>query len=512
MPAKNDSQVRQLVILFGDQLDVTSAAFDGFDPKWDAVLQMEVLEEASYIPQHKLRLAYFFASMRHFREELRSLGIRTYYVEIDDPDNTGTFESEIERWQARLRPERCVALAPGDWRVTEKLRRLRKPPELVEDRHFLCSRGEFETFCRDHPKPVMETFYRFMRRKLDILLDESGRPIGGSWNFDTENRKSFGKTRPPAIPAKIGFRTDRITSEVVVLVNDKFSDSPGQIADFDLPVTRQHALTELADFVETRLPNFGTYQDAMRVGEPFLFHSRLSGPLNLHMLAPGETIDFVLKHGAGAPLNAIEGFVRQIIGWREFVRGIYWQRMPHYADENVLDARLPIPRFYWTGETDMHCLSEAIRHTIDHAYAHHIERLMVLGLFALLLGVRPYDVHLWHMSMFWDAVDWVSLPNTLGMSQHGDGGIVGTKAYAASGQYIDRMSDHCRRCRYDPKKSVGEDACPFSTLYWDFLARNRKRLSSNGRMRNQYLNLDRKDPSELSAVRLRAARITADVT
>jgi deoxyribodipyrimidine photolyase-related protein len=511
LTATVDSPVRNLVVVLGDQLDATSAAFDDFDVERDAVLQIEALEEASYVLQHKLRLSYFFASMRHFREGLRLRGVRTFYVKIDDPNNTGTLEGEIDRWQAKLRPQKCVALAPGDWRVSEKLRRLRRPLEIVDDRHFLCSRREFENFCGNHTKPVMETFYRFMRKKLNILLDEHGKPIGGSWNFDSDNRKSFGKTRQPAIPAKMRFEADQITRDVVDLVNGRFSSNPGKLADFDLPVTREHALAELDDFIETRLPRFGTYQDAMRVGEPFLFHSRLSGPLNLHTIAPDEVIDTVLKRGAAAPLNAIEGFVRQIIGWREFVHGIYWQRMPQYADENALNVDLPMPRFYWTGETDMRCLSEAIRHTIDHAYAHHIERLMVLGLFALLLGVRPYDVHLWHMSMFWDAIDWVSLPNTLGMSQYGDGGIVGTKAYAASGQYIDRMSDHCRYCRYNPKNSVGDDACPFTTLYWDFLARNRQRLSSNGRMRNQYLNLDRKERSELIAISRKATAIKAEV-
>jgi deoxyribodipyrimidine photolyase-related protein len=249
----------------------------------------------------------------------------------------------------------------------------------------------------------------------------------------------------------------------------------------------------------------------MRSGQPFLYHAVLSGPLNLHQLRPLEVVQSALQNTT-APLNALEGFTRQIIGWREFVRGIYWQRMPHYAEANALDAELPMPKFYWTGETDMRCLAEAIGHTIDHAYAHHIERLMVLGLFAMLLGVRPYDVHRWHMSMFWDAVDWVSLPNTLGMSQHGDGGIVGTKPYAASGNYIHRMSDHCRQCRFDPKKSIGEDACPFTTLYWNFLDKHRHRFAANGRMKNQYANLARKDAGELRTIRRQAASIAEAVS
>ena len=275
--------------------------------------------------------------------------------------------------------------------------------------------------------------------------------VGGAWNFDSKNRKSFGK-RKPDIPARIGFSPDAITQTVIKMVAKRFPDSPGKLDEFRLPVTRAQALEQLRDFVSEKLPHFGEYQDAMLGGEGLLYHSHLSGPLNLHLLNPREVIAAALENPASAPLNSVEGFVRQIIGWREFVRGVYWQRMPHYADENALDAHLPMPAFYWTGQTDMRCLAEAISHTIDFAYAHHIERLMVLGLFAMLLGVRPYDVHLWHMSMFWDAVDWVSLPNTLGMSQHGDGGVMGTKPYAASGSYIDPHERSLQALQIRPKE------------------------------------------------------------
>lgn len=502
-------RLRHLVIVLGDQLDANSAAFDGFDPHRDAVLQMEVLEEAAYIVQHKLRLAYFFASMRHFREELGALGRRVYYVSIDDPANTGAFETEIARAQHAFDPERTIVLEPGDWRVAEKLRRLPQPLEIRSDRHFLCSRSEFAAFMADHPRPILETFYRYMRKKTGILMDRYGKPIGGAWNFDAENRKSFGKSSP-AIPSLPAQKMDAITIEARDLVLKRFAENPGKLEDVNLPITRAQAIEQLNDFVSNRLPLFGTYQDAMRNGEPFLFHSRLSGPLNLHRLSPTEVMEAALKNEA-VPLNALEGFVRQILGWREYVRGVYWQRMPHYADENVLGAHLPMPRIYWTGETEMRCLADAIAHTIEHAYAHHIERLMILGLFAMLLGVAPYEVHRWHMSMFWDAIDWVSLTNTLGMSQYGDGGALATKPYAASGNYIDRMSDHCRSCRFDPSKSIGEDACPFTTLYWNFLAKHRTRLSSNGRMRNQYLNLDRKDGSELQAIRRHADKIVTNM-
>jgi deoxyribodipyrimidine photolyase-related protein len=506
--------MRNLVLVFGDQLDDGSAAFDGFDRDLDAVLQMEVREEASYIPQHKRRIAFFFAAMRHFRDGQRAKGRRVFYSELGDPANRGSFTGELQRRFAELKPGRIIVIEPGDWRVGDMLLRSNLPIEVREDRHFLCSSQTFGSFADGHPRLILETFYRFMRRRLDILLDPDETPAGGAWNFDTSNREPFNRKKAPDIPPPLRFTPDTVTREVLNLVAREFPDSPGRLDGFDLPVNRGHGLALLEDFAAHRLKHFGRYQDAMAGGEPYLFHSRLSGPLNLHMLSPREVVDAVLANPSNAPLNAVEGYVRQVIGWREFVRGIYWRHMPGYAGNNVLGADLPVPRFYWTGATDMRCLSEAIGHTIDHAYAHHIERLMVLGQFCLLLGVRPYDVHRWHMSMFWDAIDWVSLPNALGMSQHGDGGLVGTKPYAASGNYINRMSDHCRRCRYNPNKATGEDACPFTTLYWDFLARHRTRFAKNARMKYSYLNLARKEPGEVKLIQRQAdalkAKLTAD--
>lgn len=512
--AKSDKamKLRHLVIVLGDQLDGQSAAFDGFDPEQDAILQMEVREEASYVPQHKRRLVYFFAAMRHFRDEQRTAGRTVYYAELDDPANRGNFADELRRWAEHLQPQRMIVLHPGDWRVKRQLASLDLPIEIRPDRHFLCDAASFAAFAEEHPSLVLEQFYRNMRRRLDILMTPDGNPVGGAWNFDTENRASFGRKGPPPIPREKSFTPDAITRDVLQLVAREFADSPGRLDGFDLPVTQDQAREALTDFVERRLGHFGRYQDAMRIGEPILFHSRLSGPMNLHLLSTREVVDAVLANPADAPLNSVEGFLRQVIGWREFVHGIYWHFMPDYADRNALDAELPMPRFYWTGETDMRCLAEAIRHTIDHAYAHHIERLMVLGLFALLLGIRPYDVHRWHMSMFSDAIDWVSLPNTLGMSQHGDDGLIGTKPYVATGNYIDKMSDSCRHCRYDPHQSVGDTACPFTTLYWDFLARHQRKFAHHQRMKYQYANLARKDPGEVAAIRRQAEALKVRLT
>lgn len=506
--SRKTTRLRQLVLVLGDQLDPDSAAFDGFDAAEDAVLLMEVGEEASYIRQHKARLAYFFACMRHFRDAQRAAGRAVHYVELDDPANTGSFAGEVRRWADALRPERIVVLQPGDWRVRETLAGLGRPILFREDRHFLCPTEAFETFLNTHQGVVQETFYRFMRQRLGVLMEPDGGPTGGAWNFDRDNRRSFDRETPP-IPRPPRFAPDATTQAVITMVERTFPDSPGRIGAFGLPVTPEQARAALDDFVENRLGRFGTYQDAMLGGEWLLYHSHLSGPMNLHLLQPRQVVDAVIRNPADAPLNAVEGYVRQVIGWREFVRGIYWRFMPDYADRNALGAELPVPHFYWTGETDMRCLAEAIGHTIEHAYAHHIERLMVLGLFCLLLGVRPYEVHRWHVAMFWDAVDWVSLPNTLGMSQHGDGGVIGTKPYAASGSYINRMSDHCRHCRYDPRQATGERACPFTTLYWDFLARHRTRFGKSRRMRMQYVNLDRKDRHERELIGRQADGIRA---
>src|ERR1700761_4034299 len=409
-------KVRHLVLVLGDQLDSQSAAFDDFDAAQDVVVQIEALEEATYIPQHRRRLALFFAAMRHFRDDQRALGHQVEYLCLDDNANQGSLAAGLKHIAAQLKPERIIILDPGDWRVRTQLDALSLPVEFRADRHFLCSRTTFAVFADRHPNLIMETFYRFMRQRLGILLEDDGAPVGGRWNFDSENREAFNSKNAPPIPAPRRFTPDPTTQQVVALVQRTFPDNPGRLDDFDLPVSHTQAQQTLEDFLKHRLASFGRYQDAMRGGEAFLFHSRLSVPLNLHMLHPRDVVDAALRL-RHVPLNSLEGFIRQIIGWREFVHGVYWRLMPGYAERNALGADAPIPRFFWTGETDMRCLHEAIRHTIDHAYAHHIERLMVLGLFALLLGVRPYDMHLWHMSMFWDAIDWVSLPNVLGMSQ-----------------------------------------------------------------------------------------------
>ena len=510
-------QWRHLIIVLGDQLAADGAALADVDPERDAVVMMEVDEEADYIPQHKLKIAFFLAAMRHFRDDLRARGTRVLYSEMDDPGNRGSFAGELARRVEESSCERLIVTKPGDDRVERALRQtaegLGKPIEIRDDHHFIVQPREFQAFAAGRKSLVMETFYRKVRTRLGALMD-GDEPVGGAWNLDAENRAAFGKKGPPEIAPPKGFAPDEITQGAIDLVRRRFPASPGSLECFDYPVSRADALAALADFVAHRLANFGRFQDAMARGRPYLYHGRLSCVLNLHLLDPREAVaaaEEAYVQGE-APLTSAEGFIRQIIGWREYVRGVYWQEMPAYAERNALAAELPAPRFLWTGETDMACVRAAVGQLIDHAYAHHIQRLMVLGLLNLLLGVNPYAVHRWHMSMFADALDWVSLPNVLGMSQYGDGGLVGTKPYCASGNYIDRMSDYCRGCRYDPKRADGENACPFTTLYWDFLARHKQRFAPNRRMTMQLRNLERKAAGELAAIRRRADALKAEMT
>jgi deoxyribodipyrimidine photolyase-related protein len=509
---------RNLVIVLGDQLNHDSAAFDGFDSSRDFVWMAETQEEATHVWCHQYRLVAFFSPMRHFREELKADGKKVLYHELPADKRVArnsSFSSVLEETLRERSFERLIWVQPGDARVRDSLRRsadkIGVEFEEREDRAFYCSLDRFSEWAKDRKSFLLEQFYRVMRREHEVLVDDEGKPEGGSWNYDKENRGAFGKRGPGNVPAPPSFEPDEVTREVMEMVSHRFDDHPGSLKDFDLPVTRDEALQALEDFVRHRLPSFGDYQDAMWKDERFLYHSRLSHALNLHLLNPREVVDAALEgyQQGSVPLNAAEGFVRQILGWREYVRGIYWSKMPEYAGLNELDCEpdQDVPDFFWDGKTEMACVADAMRLLIETAYAHHIQRLMVLGLYAQLLGVHPAKFNDWHMAMYADAVDWVSLPNALGMSQHADGGIMATKPYCASGNYIQRMSNLCSSCRYQPKEAVGKDACPFTTLYWDFLHRHRDQFSQNNRMAMQLKNLERKSDTELSKIRRRASKI-----
>ncbi|RYF83045.1 MAG: cryptochrome/photolyase family protein [Comamonadaceae bacterium] len=506
--------LRHLVVVLGDQLDRQSAAFDGFDAAQDAVWMAEVAGESTQVWSSQPRIAVFLAAMRHFAQALRDEGLPLHYRLLDDAQSTGTLAGELSAALADLQPAAVVLVQPGEWRVREDLRGAVRAAGVRlderEDRHFMCSPAAFARHAAGRPTLVMEFFYRAMRRRHGVLMD-GDEPAGGAWNFDADNRAAFDRDGPGFLPERATFAPDAITREVIALVRHRFGGHPGRLDSFAWPVTRAQALVALDTFIDERLALFGHWQDAMWSREPWLYHAQLSAAMNLKLLNPREVIacaEAAWRAGR-VPIAAAEGFIRQILGWREYVRGVYWLEMPAYADANALDAHEPLPAWYWTGDTDRACLRDAIGQTLEHGYAHHIQRLMVTGLYAMLLGVQPQQVHAWYLAVYVDAVEWVELPNTLGMSQFADGGRLGSKPYAATGQYIARMSDHCRHCRFKPAERTGDDACPFTTLYWDFLQRHAQRLANHPRMQAQVRNLQRLPAAERAAIGARAVAIRA---
>jgi len=495
--------VKTLRIVLGDQLSANLSALADLDAVHDVVLMMEVADEGTYVRHHKQKIVLVLSAMRHFAAELRARGIAVDYVALDDPANTGALTSEIVRAVERHRPTRIVATEPGEWRVLKMAEGWGQatgcPLELLADDRFFASRARFAQWAKGRRGWRMEHFYREMRRAHAILMD-GDEPVGGDWNFDAENRKKLPAS--VATPSRLRFAPDAVTRDVMALVERYFSDHFGTLDEFGWPVTRADALQALDDFVTKALPHFGDYQDAMRAGATFLFHSLIAPALNLGLLSPYEICAAAeAAYRAGlTPLNAVEGFVRQILGWREYVRGVYWTLMPDYADMNALEATRELPDFYWTGKTSMRCLAQAIDQTKRFAYSHHIQRLMVTGNFALLAGIAPREIERWYLAVYADAYEWVEMPNTLGMAVFADGGKMASKPYAASGAYIDRMSDFCRDCAYDVKQKTGAKACPFNYLYWAFLIRQKKRLAGNPRMAMPYRTLAAWPPERQDAI------------
>ena len=510
--------LRHLVLVLGDQLDLDASAFDGFDPAQDRVWMAEVADESTHVPSSKQRTALFLSAMRHFAQAVQARHGPLDYTRLDDAGNAGSLAAQLRRAITNERPAGLVMTAPGDWRVLQALRAVASecdlPLDLRDDRHFFSTVREFADHAQGRKQVRLEYWYRALRQKHGILM-EGAEPAGGQWNYDADNRESFGKQGPVDLPAPPRFEPDAITHEVLALVATRFADHPGQLETFGWPVTREQALQALGDFIAHRLPLFGRYEDALWAGEPWLYHSLLSSALNLKLLNPREVVQAAEAawRAGNAPLAAVEGFIRQILGWREYVRGIYWTQMPTYLERNALDAQAPLPAFFWTGETDMACLRDALTQTLTHGYAHHIQRLMVTGLYLLMRGVQPQAVHQWYLSVYVDAVEWVELPNTLGMSQYGDGGLMASKPYIATGKYIQRMGNHCKRCRYDPAQSTGPTACPYTTLYWDFLMRHEAMLAKNPRMGMQVRNLARLAPDKREAIvqQAQAHRLTYEV-
>jgi deoxyribodipyrimidine photolyase-related protein len=486
--------MKTLRLVLGDQLGRDLPSLAMLDPATDLVVMAEVMDEVTYVKHHQRKIAFLFAAMRHFAAELRAAGIAVTYYQLDDPAGPKSLLDAVKLAAAACRPDRVVVTAPGEYRLLADMQgwqqALAIPVEILPDSRFLCSLDEFAAWASGRKSLRMEFFYRELRRRHDVLMDGDA-PVGGKWNYDSENRQ------PPksglVVPPPASFAPDAITRDVLAMVTQRCADHFGTLDGFDFAVTRAQAMAVLDRFIAQRLPLFGDYQDAMLADEPWMYHSHIGLYLNAGLLAPLEVIRAAetAYHNGGAPLNAVEGFIRQILGWREFVRGLYWLRMPDYADANFLEATRPLPAFFWSGKTAMNCLHQTIDQTTRYAYAHHIQRLMVVGNFALLAGLSPAEVNDWFLIVYADAYDWVVLPNVSGMALYADGGYLASKPYAAGGAYINHMSNYCKNCAYQVAKKSGDKACPFNYLYWDFLIRHRDKLSNNARLGMIYRTLDR---------------------
>jgi len=507
--------VNTLRLVLGDQLSDSLSSLADCDKAQDLVLLCEVAEEASYVQHHVKKIAFLFSAMRHFALRLKAQGYRVCYVRLDDPENSGSLLGGVTRVAAKYQAKQLVVTEPGEYRLADSMSRwsecLSMQVEIRQDDRFLCSIDEFRHWASGRKQLRMEYFYRQMRQRYNILMTGQG-PEGGQWNFDADNRK-----RAPqqlAVPAPFNNPVDEITGEVLALVADRFSHHFGKLEPFYFAVTREQALEALALFIEQRLASFGDYQDAMLQGEPWMYHAHLSFYLNCGLLLPKECIDaaeLAYQQGA-APLNAVEGFIRQILGWREYVRGIYWLQMPGYAEQNALDAQRDLPSFYWSAKTDMNCLHQCVKETEQNAYAHHIQRLMVLGNFALLAGIAPKQLNRWYLEVYADAYEWVELPNVTGMVLFADGGLLASKPYAAGGSYINKMSNYCASCRYKVREKNGADACPFNYLYWDFISRNRTVLANNPRLAMIYRSLDKMPEQKRLAIAEDSQRFLAQLS
>ncbi len=481
---------RHLVLVLGDQLGWDSPALTDFDPGQDRLLMIEADSEAGEVWNHQARIALFLSGMRHFANEAHRRRWPCTYMRLDAPEGSDAwpadFAGRLQHALRRLQPKALVVLEPGAWRMEQLIEGAAEQAQVllrwVGDTHFLCSRAEFAKWAGHKKELRMEFFYREMRKRHGILMTGK-EPIGGQWNFDADNRKGFGAKGPGPVPEPARFAPDRVTQDVIALVQQRFAHHPGTLDHFGWPVTREEALVALQHFIDQRLEHFGTWQDAMWTSLPFGWHALLGSSLNLHLLNPREVIVAAEQayHARGLPLASVEGFIRQVLGWREFIRGVYWLDMPHLAETNHYGHTRALPAWYWTGDTDMACMQATIGQTLQHGYAHHIQRLMVTGQFAVLAGLSPQEVSAWYRAMYVDAVEWVETPNTVGMALHANGGRFTSKPYVASGQYISRMSNYCKGCRCQPDVRTGPSACPMTTLYWDFLIRHEADFAGNPR-------------------------------
>jgi len=494
-----------LRILLWDQLTTEISSLKDIDMKNDVIFFAELKNECTYVKHHKKKLVFLLSAMRHFAKEMVEQGYRVSYVHLNDADNTGFFVSEVQRAIKRYQPKAIVITWPSDYRTLKMIQLLQADVdidiELREDDRFLIHQKEFAQWAQKNKEIRMEFFYRMMRKKYSILMD-GDQPTGGQWNYDAENRK-FPKNKldiPPTYQAV----EDHITQDVINIVAEHFHDHFGSLTPFFFAVTRQQAKQALSLFIQNRLAFFGEYQDAMIQNEPWMYHSHLGLYINIGLLTPLECIEAAEAsyRNHQTPLNAVEGFIRQILGWREYVHGIYWLKMPEYKAMNSLNAQRSLPSFFWNTETSMNCLKQCLSETRDNAYAHHIQRLMVLGNFSLLAGLNPVEVNEWYLIVYADAHEWVELPNVSGMILFADGGYLASKPYAASGAYINKMSNYCKGCQYSVEDKTGPNACPFNYLYWNFLMQHRPELQKNHRLKMIYATLDRMSEEKIKNIQM----------
>ncbi|WP_306115290.1 MULTISPECIES: cryptochrome/photolyase family protein [unclassified Roseovarius] len=498
--------VKRLILVLGDQLSPDLSALREGDRDSDLIVMAEVTDETGYVPHHPKKIALVLSAMRHFAEELREDGWQVAYTKLDDSEASKSIVGELIRRGQEHGTSEVIATCPGEWRLLRALEDAPLTVTILPDDRFVATLDEFASWAEGRKELRMEYFYRDMRRKTGLLM-EGDKPAGEKWNYDHENRKPAKDDLLRSKPMQ--FTPDEITEEVLDLVEDRFGENFGVLRPFWFAVTSGQARRALDHFAKHLLEGFGDTQDAMLQGDRFLHHSVLSPYLNLGLLSPIEICERVEEEwrAGRVPINAAEGYIRQVIGWREYVRGLYFHEGPDYATRNGLGHKRDLPWMYWGGETGMNCMSHAVAQTRDEAYAHHIQRLMVTGNFALLAGIDPEQVHEWYLAVYADAFEWVEAPNTVGMSQFADGGIIASKPYVSSGNYINKMSNYCGSCTYSMKDKTGDTACPFNLLYWHFLDRHRDRFDKNPRMGNMYRTWDRMDEGRRETVLRDAERL-----
>lgn len=495
-----------LKLILGDQLNSQHSWFD--KPQTDTVfLIMEIRQETDYVLHHAQKILAIFAGMRELARHLAERGHRVRYFAIDDHDNRQSLTENIDTVIRELDATTFKYQEPDEWRLDQQLATYCSeqsiPCSMASSEHFYTLRHDAATFFGKKPKWLMEHFYRDIRVRHQVLM-EGKKPAGGQWNYDHENRKSWSGN--PTEPRDFRESHDHSALWKIIVKAEIKNFGEAHADRLPWPLNREEALNQLHAFVKHALPHFGEFQDAMHTKATRLFHSLLSFALNTKMIGPREVVEEVEKawQAGLAPIEAAEGFIRQILGWREYIRGVYWARMPGYTDHNVFDHHTPLPAWFWTGDTKMRCLSESIGNSLENAHAHHIQRLMIIGNFALLAGLDPIELHHWYLGIYIDAFEWVELPNTLGMSQFADGGLLATKPYVSSAAYINRMSDYCKGCNYNYKLRDGENACPFNALYWDFFMRNGDVLKNNPRIGMVYRQLEKMEPSALNVIQTKA--------